>query len=216
MVNALQLDSEKTKLLLNYTKGSLQVADVKSWLRVHETDLDMNHLGSDRKKASVNYLADPEDTKEIQLVDLDDEDDMMENDQTDILLTTMADLEEPKNNSTDDMVTLTESETKDILMTMLKDAKHRGRNYAGALKAKKNRDLARGYGAGRDGLMKPGTYEVSISELKKRTKCNACGAVGHWARECPKPKTDSFKPKSKEVNFLIQDQSSFAESEFSI
>ena len=214
IVNALQLDSEKTKLLLNYTKGSLQVADVKSWLRVHETDLDMNHLGSDRKKASVNYLADPEDTKEIQLVDLDDEDDMMENDQTDILLTTMADLEEPKNNSTDDMVTLTESETKDILMTMLKDAKHRGRNYAGALKAKKNRDLARGYGAGRDGLMKPGTYEVSISELKKRTKCNACGAVGHWARECPKPKTDSFKPKSKEVNFLMQDQSSFAESEF--
>ena len=65
MVNALQLDSEKTKLLLNYTKGSLQVADVKSWLRVHETDLDMNNLGSDRKKSSVNYLMDSEDPKEI-------------------------------------------------------------------------------------------------------------------------------------------------------
>lgn len=29
MVNALQLSSEQTKLLLNYTRGSLQVADVK-------------------------------------------------------------------------------------------------------------------------------------------------------------------------------------------
>eukprot|EP00435_Cladocopium_sp_Y103_P056623 s299_g19.t1 len=221
MVNALQLDSEKTKLLLNYTKGSLQVADVKEWLRVHETDLDMSNIGNDRKKTSINYLADPEDPKEIQLIDVAESDEIDENDITDLLLTTMADLEEPDENPSD-MVTLTESETKDILLTMVKDFKGKGRNYSSALKAKKNRDLARGFGAGRDGLLRPGTYEVSISELKKRTKCNSCGVTGHWARECPNRtkrgdstnKSENYKPKSKEVNFLTQEFTGFAESEF--
>ena len=222
MVNALQLDSEKTKLLLNYTKGSLQVADVKDWLRIHETDLDMSNLGNDRKKTAVNFLMDSEDPKEIQLMDIPEEGDVDENDITDLLLTTMADLEE-HNENPEDMVTLTEAETKEILMTMVKDHRNKGRNYASAMKAKKNRDLARGYGAGRDGMLRPGTYEVSISELKKRTKCNACGLTGHWARECPtKPKrspdhmakNDHGKGKTKEVNFLAQDSTGFPESEF--
>ena len=222
MVNALQLDSEKTKLLLNYTKGSLQVADVKDWLRIHETDLDMSNLGNDRKKTAVNFLMDSEDPKEIQLMDIPEEGDVDENDITDLLLTTMADLEEPNENP-EDMVTLTEAETKEILMTMVKDHRNKGRNYASAMKAKKNRDLARGYGAGRDGMLRPGTYEVSISELKKRTKCNACGLTGHWARECPtKPKrspdhmakNDHGKGKTKEVNFLAQESTGFPESEF--
>ena len=222
MVNALQLDSEKTKLLLNYTKGSLQVADVKDWLRIHETDLDMSNLGNDRKKTAVNFLMDSEDPKEIQLMDIPEEGDVDENDITDLLLTTMADLEEPNENP-EDMVTLTEAETKEILMTMVKDHRNKGRNYASAMKAKKNRDLARGYGAGRDGMLRPGTYEVSISELKKRTKCNSCGVVGHWARECPSKsrrssdthgKNEHFKAKLKEVNFLSQEMPSFAESEF--
>lgn len=108
-------------------------------------------------------------------------------------------------------------------MTMIKDGKGKGRSYAGAMKAKKNRDLARGFGAGRDGMLRPGTYEVSISELKKRTKCNKCGQLGHWARECPsktkKPLGSSSSEsgrsnstKSKEVNYLAQDV--VPESEF--
>lgn len=106
---------------------------------------------------------------------------------------------------------------------MIKDGKGKGRSYAGAMKAKKNRDLARGFGAGRDGMLRPGTYEVSISELKKRTKCNKCGQLGHWARECPsktkKPLGSSSSEsgrsnstKSKEVNYLAQDV--VPESEF--
>lgn len=123
------------------------------------------------------------------------------------------------------MVTLTESETKEILMTMVRDSKGKGRNYASAIKAKKNRDLARGYGAGRDGMLRPGTCEVAISKLKKRTKCNACGVTRHGARECltgPKrstdlnPKNEHGKFKPKEVNFLAQESHGFAESEFSI
>ena len=28
------------------------------------------------------------------------------------------------------------------------------------------------------------SFRVEIEELKKKTKCNRCGATGHWAREC--------------------------------
>lgn len=44
---------------------------------------------------------------------------------------------------------------------------------------------------------------VNIDELKKKTKCNVCQQVGHWARECPQNKNGS-KPskKQKEKNDL--------------
>ena len=87
-------------------------------------------------------------------------------------------------------VELTEPEAKEILMTMLKH-KQQGkmRRYQGALKMRKNQ----GFGAGRNGALRPGTYQASIEELKKRTKCNRCHQVGHWARECPRVSTSPSK-----------------------
>ena len=225
MVNALQLDSERTKLLLNYTKGSLKVSDVKEWLRIHETDLDLSSLGSDKKKNAINYVSDEHGTQEIQYVDAAEETyDPDEFDETtEVMLATLAELDESEVPGEEPSVVLTEAATKEIMMTMIRDGKGRGkgRTFSGALKAKKNRDLARGYGAGRDGVLRPGTYQVSISELKKRTKCNRCGAVGHWARECSVPRPSSTASSgsrsstattTKEMNFLQMD--SIAESEF--
>lgn len=223
MVNALQLDSEKTKLLLNYTKGSLKVSDVKEWLRIHETDLDLANLGSDKKKNAINYVT-AEHGRETQYDDVPDEtyeiDELEE--PTEVMLATLAELDDPEASGEEPSVILTEAETKEIMLTMVRDSKGRGkgRTFSGALKAKKNRDLARGYGAGRDGALRPGTYQVSISELKKRTKCNRCGAVGHWARECSMPKATSTASSSsrsstttaKEMNYLQME--SIPESEF--
>ena len=48
------------------------------------------------------------------------------------------------------------------------------------------------------------SFKVEIEELKRRTRCNKCGAVGHWARECKahgkgtsSSKGASFKGASK-------------------
>lgn len=39
---------------MNYTKGSLKVHDIKEWLCVHETELDMGILG-DAAKTKTYY-----------------------------------------------------------------------------------------------------------------------------------------------------------------
>ena len=148
LVNALQLDSERIKLFMNYSKGSLKVADVKAWLRIHETELDMSVLGNDKKKSKHTYLMETE----IQHLE-PEEDYQTEDEPVEMLLTALQNFEE--NDAEENPVELTESEAQELLMTMVKEHKGGGkggksktRTFAGAAKAKKNRDLARGYGAG--------------------------------------------------------------------
>ena len=103
-----------------------------------------------------------------------------------------------------------EATAKEMLLTMAKDRREqRPRTFHGAQKAKKNRDLARGYGAGRDGALQPGRYKVSIEEIQKRTKCNLCGKVGHWKRECPLAKQNSSSGDRKEAHYMEHDEVEF-------
>ena len=63
LITSLQLDSEQIKLLLNFTKGSISTKDVKEWLRTHETNLNLNHLGKDgkdTKKMNATMLTETE------------------------------------------------------------------------------------------------------------------------------------------------------------
>ena len=195
LVNSLGLDGDRVRQLLQYTKGGLKVSEIKDWLRVQETDLDITTLGSEKKKSSANYMLEPEEVHVMNHVQ-DAEEDSEEDEATEVLMTAIQELEGGKDETP--MTTLTEAEAQELLFTMVKDKQVRRntRTYATAAKAKKNRDLARGYGAGRAGVMKPGQYRVSIAEIKKRTKCDRCDEIGHWKRECPNP------PKAKEVNYM--------------
>ena len=49
----------------------------------------------------------------------------------------------------------------------------------------------KGRGAPGKGRGKGGRYQrVHVEQLKLRTKCARCGAVGHWAKECRSPHPD--------------------------
>ncbi|CAE7276334.1 unnamed protein product [Symbiodinium sp. CCMP2592] len=90
-----------------------------------------------------------------------------------------------------------EEEAKEILAAMVKDQVRGGprRTFAAVNQAKKQRQLARGFGTRRDAGgdrfppsrgSGPHTYKVSIEALKRRTRCGICKEIGHWHRECPK------------------------------
>ena len=79
------------------------------------------------------------------------------------------------------------------------------------MKQKKHAELSRGYGKpleNRNRLtsqapFRPGRYQVTIEELKKRTRCNLCHEKGHWKRECPKRKEK--RVTSSDTRYLEND-----------
>ena len=131
--------------------------------------------------------------------------DLVQDEDTEMLLTTLAEMSDGENDGQTTME-ITEGEAKEVLLTMLKE-RPLTRSFQGAMKAKKNRDLARGFGAGRDGALRPGTYKVSIEELKRRTKCHRCQEVGHWSRECPNKGRGTGDGKLKDINYITAETS---------
>ena len=201
LVNALCLSESEIKSCLNYTRGSIISRDVREWVRKHETKLQVSQVGieKDKKssssgaKVSAHYLQNHEDA--------DDEED----DEIHALEEALVDLTGEDGASMvqneDDVYTLEESEAAEILSTMLAGKKT---TYAQSIKAKKTRELARGYGGsskGKGGRFKSagdGTMvfqkdgkqvRMTLEEVKKITKCAICRKVGHWHRECPEKNT---------------------------
>ena len=205
---ALKLTSEEIKLLLNFTQGKLGTKSVKEWVRVHETNLD--HLtkttssttaSSADKRASPLLLAEDEEIEHG--TDYPDEDGDLE-----ILLNAMTSLDSDDGTiSEDSNQVFDEDEVKEVLAAMIRSHGKGGgkRTFTAVNQAKRSKELARGYGAGRlagHRFQNGDTYRVTMENLKRRTRCGHCKQVGHWWRECP---TRSSKTEIKE-NHLLENQ----------
>ena len=66
-----------------------------------------------------------------------------------------------------------------------------------ALKDQKtNRGFYPGRGQGKGFGKGKGKQRVHVEQLKLRTKCNRCHAIGHWARECTQPRPQNHQSSS--------------------
>jgi hypothetical protein len=217
LVNALQLSEGDIKALLNYSRGSISPVDVRDWIRKHETKLQLAHVGVDRKSgststksstASANYIVnepyDPEIEEEINMVE-------------DALRDLQGDEDEDGEGLGDGTGSglesiLEEHEAAEVLSTILQQKK---KTYQQTVKAKKSKELSRGYGKGRGKSLsvtgtgvppfREGQFKMTIEQLKKVTKCGICHKVGHWHRECP----ERGQPSLKETHHLETEEAIF-------
>ena len=188
LINALGLSEGDIKALLNYTHGSIEPKEIRTWLRKHETKLQANQLGADGQSTKTRTSTTASSTSSAHLMeDAKTGDYKEEPDEVEEMEAFLADLEGSETENYDDIGTLEEAETAEILSVMLKERKKK--TFVQSNQLKKEKELSRGYGqrgpAPHGGPVRPGIYRLSISELKKRTRCKGCGKIGHWKRECP-------------------------------
>ena len=206
MINGLQLTEMETKNMLNFTHGCIRPRSIKEWLRKNETKLSASELGADKKKTNTNYHT------EIEAHALEEGEDPTENwndPEIEELELYINDLLDPEETAEDDI--LEENEAAEILNTILQKKK----TYTQSVKSKKEKELSRGYGFSKGGgkgkfsnWPRGGQYRVSgnmtIEEIKRRTRCRNCQEIGHWKRECtnpPKPRQFDGK-KTNEAHYL--------------
>ena len=138
LINGLGLNDSEIKHCLNYTRGSIEPRDVRNWVRKHETKLQVSQVGVDKDKKTVSsskhathYIAANDDT------DDDQDEEIYALEEAISELTGKSDgLEEPE-----EIYSIEESEAAELLSTVLAKKK----TYMQTLKAKKSKELGRGY-----------------------------------------------------------------------
>ena len=140
LVNALNITENEIKAMMNYTRGSILPADIKDWIRKHETKLQVAQVGLDSKKAttgsksSSNYFIAEDETE--------DEDEEIHS--LEAALQELQGGEYPGDHHIpveDEVQVLEEQEAAEILNTILT----KKRSFIQTQKAKKGKELGRGY-----------------------------------------------------------------------
>ena len=212
MINALGLSDAEIKVLLTFTHGSIEPKDIKTWLRKHETKLQAGQLGNE--VASKNKTA-----AAVHVIEQDEIEENPEDEELGAMEAMLADLAE-EDSAPQEPGYFEEDEAAEILAMMIKEKR---KTYTQSAQIKKDKELGRGYrqGAGnanfrdRAGPIRPGTYKLSIAELKQRTRCKRCNKFGHWHRECPNPPAaGSSRDSQKETHLLEIDLEPYEDSLF--
>ena len=211
LINALCLADSDIKAMLNYTRGSISPADIKDWIRKHETKLQAAHVGADAKKSGSGtgvkanlYVSEEASDPE------EEEINMMEE-----ALRSLQDRDDGDEHHGDEEIhAIEEHEAAEILSTLIQ----KKRSFAQTLRAKKTKELGRGYHSGQSGKgsgksssfpstgtgkhpFKTGQFKLTIEELKKVTRCGICKKLGHWHRECPDANKDQHLLETDEATF---------------
>ncbi|CAE7948678.1 unnamed protein product [Symbiodinium sp. KB8] len=212
MINALGLSDAEIKVLLTFTHGSIEPKDIKTWLRKHETKLQAGQLGNE--VASKNKA-----TAAVHVIEQEENEENPEDEELGAMEAMLADLAEEDTVSHEPGY-FEEDEAAEILAMMIKEKR---KTYAQSAQIKKDKELGRGYRQGsggtnfrdRAGPIRPGTYKLSIAELKQRTRCKRCNKFGHWHRECPNPPAaGSSRDSQKETHLLEIDLEPYEDSLF--
>ena len=176
-----KVDEETMERLVTLTGGSLKLEAVIDGVR----KLKMRLLDPDDDKKRHVWLQDQEHTaaEHVQEADVDDEFHVIED--------ALQDLD-----SEDPTAVITEDEAKDVLMTLIRQKIARPAQYSYRQVQQTKQDLrnSRGFrsvNTGSEGRHQGGIVRRDIQQLKQITKCRNCGAVGHWHKECPHPKTSN-------------------------
>ena len=193
LINALGLTENDTKALLNYTHGSIEPNEIRTWLRKHETKLQASQLGAEAQGPKAKTSASATSSSQAHLVEeATGGKNEAEDGEIEELETLLADLAASGEEEFDDEIgPLEEAETAEILSVMLKERKKK--TFVQSNQIKKERELSRGYGArsstGHAGPMKPGVYKLSISELKSAPVAEDAANLATGAENAQKPPT---------------------------
>ena len=211
LINALVLSDADIKSLLNYSRGSIKPGDIREWIRKHETKLQASQVGIEKEKkgtmttssrmtssAAAHYInAEPNDLEDDEIYAVEE-----------ALQDLQGEDEEGHDGEDGDGSVLEEHEAAEVLSTILQQKK---KTYMQTLKAKKAKELSRGYSntfkgktksftmVGHNAPFKEGNYRMTVEELKKVTKCAICRKPGHWHKECPDKDRDRGAPKEAHV-----------------
>lgn len=187
------VDDATLERIITLTNGNLAFSAVVEAMR--KLKMRMSEIGSDNPKSGT-WLAENEELPLGQFL-ADDETENPSNPEIDpeaeVLEGALRELDG------DEGLGITEDDAREILMTMIRQkyvnrpvnqmsyqqvqkAKQEFRNNRG-FRDFQNRDhsAAKGLGKGKRDL----------NHLKSITKCRNCGVVGHWHKECPRPRNDS-------------------------
>ena len=182
--------------VMTMANGSLELEDVS--MAIRKLQFKMKGGTSGNSAATSTWLAEP--PEDLEPLSAEGAEGNYE--EREILETALQDLaDDSVSAAADEQEVITEEEAKEVLMSLIKSKYaenvpvHSTRQVQ---QARMNLRNSRGFG---DKGQRKGQGKKDITYLKKITKCNGCGQVGHWHKDAICPKRGG---KGGHANFYLE------------